>query len=1084
MIKLTLGNSNVSKSDIRKMARMTKLSLFFLLVSMQVTANSYSQNVSLDVKNEKLGQVLKVIEHQTGYRFTYSNRVLPAGKPVTLQVREKNVNEVLNLLLQGLDLAYREEAGKLIVIFQKPAEQKIIKPQKNADTTVDVRGRVFDTKEPPAALPGVSISVKNKTIGTVTDANGNFDLRVARGDVLMFSFTGYKPVEYTVTNGRDNITISLTSATMQEVVVTGYSEQKKRHLANSIATVNITSAIEGKPITQLSQALQGGTTGLTVTQSSGLPGGDAAAIKIRGISTLGNTNPLVLVDGVPFNINDVDPTTVEKITILKDAAAASIYGSRAANGVIVISTKRGIPGKVSIVYENFAGVQKPMYLPQFVDAVKYMQMSNEAADNITGGHPFADSVIEKTRTGVDPVRYPNTDWMSEVLDPTAFTHSHTLSISGGNSVARFAVNGNYLKQDGIMRSTGANRYSLRANTSVTLKPNLLMYLDMSVIRKEQILPVQRFGNIAGSAVGYILYELYRIPPTVVSKYPVWPNGYQAYGKFGDYQNPVAELERGGYTESKTDIISINFQPQWSITPALKAKGQYMFRVNSSQSITNRDAYNFFNYYNGQLEYTYATTKGTSVGRTTYQYLSGTLDYSKTIGKHYLFLLGGLSREIDNLNNYDIATLASYFIKFNYVFNDKYLFESTWRRDGSSRFGPGNKWGDFPSMALGWNVHKENFLRSVRAISNLKLRASYGLLGNNQNIGLYQYQNLINAGNGTESTIGNPDITWETVRMLDIGADIGLFNNKLEIVADWFDKITDDILLSPPLSLSSGIGTVPLNAGKVRNRGYEIAVNYSPRITKDLRANVNVGYSYYTNEILSLRGGPYISTTTINKEGYPIGVYYGYRTDGLLQQKDIDANVPRLSNQKAGDVKYIDLTGDGMINEADKEILGNPNPQGNYFVNLRLEYKNVDFETQVNGFTKSTAVLAGRYASVPLNPSNTSGGGIPMTWQLDYWTPTNTGAYFPRLLPDQTNNLQPSNYWMKNAAFARVRFIQLGYTIQSAILKRVGVNRFRVYANAQNPFTFSSMKYLDPESRGTEETYPLMQFYTLGVSIKF
>jgi TonB-linked SusC/RagA family outer membrane protein len=1061
-----------------------KWGMFFLLISLQVTAHtSWSQRINLHVQQQPLGQVLKMIERQSGYRFVYSNRMLPAEKPVSVDANDQLLKDVLNVLLRETSLVYREEENKLIVIFQQE-EKKTRTPQRNADTMVAVRGRVFDTKEPPAPLPGVSILIKNKSQGTVTDANGNFDLKVEKGDVLVFSFTGYKPVEYTVSNARDNITISLTSNAMQEVVVTGYSEQKKRHLANSISTVNVTSAIEGKPITQLSQALQGGATGVTVTQSSGLPGGDAATIKIRGISTLGNTNPLVLVDGVPFSINDIDPTTVEKITILKDAAAASIYGSRAANGVIVISTKRGVPGKVSIVYENFAGVQKPMYLPKFVDAVEYMKMSNLAADNIAGGHPFADSVIEKTRTGVDPVRYPNTDWMTEVLDPTAFTQSHTLSLSGGNSIARFAVNGNYLKQDGIMRSTGASRYSLRANTSVTLKENLLMYLDLSIIRKEQTLPVQRFSNIAGSPVGYILYELYRIPPTVLSKYPLWANGYQAYGKFGDYQNPIAELEKGGYTNTKTDIISINFQPQWSITPALKAKGQYMFRVNSSQSITNRDAYNFFNYYNGQLEYTYATTKGSSVGRSTYQYLSGTLDYSKSIGKHYLFLIGGLSREIDNIDNYNIATLASYFVKFNYAYNDKYLFESTWRRDGSSRFGPGNKWGDFPSMAIGWNVHKENFMQGLPALSNLKLRGSYGLLGNNQNIGLYQYQNLINATNGTETTIGNPDITWETVRMLDIGADIGLFNNKLEIITDWFDKITDDILLSPPLSLSSGIGTVPINAGKVRNRGYEVAVNYATNLTKDLKASFNVGYSYYTNKILSLRGGPYISTNSINKEGYPIGVYYGYRTDGLLQQKDIDANIPRLSNQKAGDVKYLDLTGDNQINEADKEIQGNPNPQGTYSANIRLEYKGFDFETQVNGFTRSTAMLSGRYAAVPLSPSNTSGGGIPMTWQTDYWTPTNTGAYFPRLLPDQTNNLQPSDYWMKNAAYARVRFIQLGYTIQGAGLKRLGVNRFRIYANAQNPFTISKMKYLDPESRGTEETYPLMQFYTLGLSIRF
>jgi TonB-linked SusC/RagA family outer membrane protein len=578
--------------------------------------------------------------------------------------------------------------------------------------------------------------------------------------------------------------------------------------------------------------------------------------------------------------------------------------------------------------------------------------------------------------------------------------------------------------------------------------------------------------------------LYRIPPTITAKYPLWPDGYQAYGKFGDMQNPLAELERGGYNESKVDVVSINFQPQWSITPDLKLRGQYLFRINSSQGITNRDAYNFFNYYSGTLDFTYGATKGATTGRSSYEYLSSTLDYSKALGKHYVYALAGVSREMDNISNYDIATLASYFVKLNYVYDDKYLFESAWRADGSSRFGPGHKWGNFPSVALGWNMHKENFMRWAHFLNNFKWRASYGMLGSNLNIGLYQYQNLINASNGVESVIGNPDITWETVKMLDIGSDIGLFDNKLTLTVDWYNKLTDNILLSPPLSLSSGIGSVPINAGTVRNKGWEFALGYSRQLTKDLSATLNAGYSFYQNKIEKLRGGPYIYTNTINKEGNPIGVFWGYRTDGLLQQKDIDANAPRLSGQQAGDIKYVDRNKDGAINEADKDVIGNPNPQGNYFVNLRFVYKNFDLETQVNGFTRTDAMLSGLYSAVPMNPSNTSGGGVPMVWQTDYWTTAHTQAFFPRLALDQTNNVQPSDYWKVNAAFARVRFIQLGYSIKFPALTRIGVQNLRVYANAQNPLTFSPMKHLDPESRGNEETYPLMKVYTLGVSVKF
>jgi len=1071
---------------MRKLLLIMKLTTLILVtIILRVSATSLAQKVTLKEKDIPLVDIFNQISTQTGYDFAFTSEALKDTKPVTINVKNEELKDVLNQIFQGQNLDFSLD-NKIVVIKPKVVINA-------ADSVINIKGRVFDTKEPPSSLPGVTIKVKNKKGSASTDINGNFEIKVHKYDVLIFTYVGFKTLEYSVNNTKDNLTIALQEnvAALDQVVVTGFSEKKIKHLANAISMVNVESNVNGKPITQLSQALQGGVTGLTVTQGSGLPGGDAATIKIRGISTLGATTPLILVDGVPSNINDVDPVTVESITILKDAAAASIYGSRAANGVILVTTKRGLVGQTNITYNGFSGYQKPSYLPDFVDAPTYMTMVNQAEQNIGGSPLYTDDAIQKTRAGTDPQVYPNTDWKKLVLRNQAFMQQHTVGISGGNSQARFAVTGTYLSQDGIIKSTSADKYSLRANSSITLKKNLSMYLDLSMTRADITRPINRYTSFQnGDGAGYILYDAFRIPPTVVAKYPVRADGYQAYGNFSDMLNPVAELEQGGFTQSRTDNISINFQPQWEITPGLRLKGQYLFRTISEGHISSRDSYNFLDYFTNALIYQFAPTHATSIYKTNYQYMSATLDYNRTINKNTIYALGGVTRETDNpdgTNQFSEATLASYFVKVNYIYADKYLFESTMRADGSSKFGPGHKWGYFPSGAIGWNIYKENFLKDATFINNLKLRASYGLLGNNQSIGLYKYQSTV-ATNGTESVIGNPDITWERVKMLDIGADIALFKSKWSMTFDWFNKTTDDILLNAPLSYSSGIGPQPINAGSVSNKGWEFSLNYGTSIAKDLSANFSAGFSWYKNTILSLKGGPYLSGNTIQEVGHPIGSVYGYRTTGLLQQKDIDAHVPMIGSgsvsgpsQVAGDIKYVDLNHDGTITEADQTIIGNPNPQGNYFFNMRFAYKGFDFETLLNGFTKADVFYTGRYIS-PLNLSG--GGGTPMTWQTNTWTPTNTGAAFPRITLAPGDNARFSNYWLTNGAFVRVRFIQVGYNIKSQFFTRAGISGARIYFNAQNPLTFTGMKYLDPETKGADNTYPLMQVYTVGFNVKF
>jgi TonB-linked SusC/RagA family outer membrane protein len=1059
------------------------LSLLAMETSAQATLN---KQISIEIKDETLESAFEKISEKINVSFSYISSNVDNSQKVNLVAKNEKLKDVLDKLLKNYQLKYTVFQEKIII---QNEEYKRTAP----DSLIAIKGRVFDNKEPPTSLPGVVVKIKNKEGYAITDANGNFEIKVHKYDVLIFTYMGFNPLEYTVKNTKDNLTIALQEnvSQLEQVVVTGYTEQKIKHIANAISILKVATNIDGKPITQLSQALQGGVTGLTVTQSSGLPGGDAAAIKIRGISTLGTTTPLVLVDGVPTNINDVDPVTVESIIVLKDAAASSIYGSRAANGVILVTTRRGQAGQTNITYNGFAGYQKPSYLPSFVDAPTYMGMVNQAQANIGAGATYTQDVIQKTRDRTDPLLYPNTDWKSLVLKNQAFEQQHTVGVSGGTSQARFFVDATYLSQNAIIKSTSFDRFTLRANTSVSLKKNLSMYLDLFLARSDQTRPIERYTNFQdGDGAGYILYDAFRIPPTVVAKYPVRADGYQAYGNFSEMLNPVAELEKGGLTQSRVDNISINFQPQWEIVPGLRLKGQYLFRTISTGNIESRDSYNFLDYYTNNLVYQYTSSHASSIYKTNYQYMSATLDYNRTLNKNTIYALGGVTRETDNSdpsNQFSEATLASYFVKVNYIFDDKYLFESTMRADGSSKFGPGHKWGYFPSGAVGWNVYKESFLQDAKFLSNLKLRASYGLLGNNQSIGLYKYQSTV-ATNGTEAIIGNPDITWERVKMLDIGADIALFNSKWSMTFDWYNKTTEDILLNAPLSYSSGIGPQPINAGSVRNKGWEISASYAPHFTKDLSASFSAGYSYYKNTILNLKGGPYLSGNTIQQEGNPIGSNYGYHTDGLLQQKDIDAHVPMIGSgstpgpsQVAGDIKYVDLNHDGAITEADQTIIGNPNPQGNYFFNMRFAYKGFDFETLLNGFTKTDVFYTGRYI-MPLNLNG--GGGTPMVWQQDTWTPTNTGAAYPRITPNAGDNARFSNYWVTNGAFVRVRFIQIGYNIKSPFFTRAGISGARIYFNAQNPLTFTGMKYLDPETRGSDNTYPLMQVYTVGFNVKF
>ena len=1014
-------------------------------------------------------------------RFIKYNFVLP----INSNYMKRSSKAVISLLFACLLLGTPTKSLALEPTFAVANDTK--------ERNWTIQGQILENSVQPLPIAGVNVLIKGTTIGTISDTNGYFSIKAQKGDVIVFTYLGFRPYEYVVSRAISNLSVSLSedSEALDEVIITGFSEEKKLNSISSVSTLDIAKNLNSKPITSISQSLQGGVTGLTVTQSSGMPGGDGASIKIRGISSLHtNNDPLVLVDGIPMDMNQLDPNTIESVTILKDAAAAAIYGARAANGVIVVKTKRGTVGKINVSYDGYFGIQKATYLPDFVNAAEYMTMANIAQKNIGGDELYDGELIKNTIAGTDPYKYPDTDW-ADFLFGTGYVQNHSVAVSGGGSLARFALSVNYMQNEGLTEHTSSDRLNIRANTTVSLRDNLSVNMDFNAYRTNRKQPKT-------DAADKSLFEwMYKTPPNTVTRYPKKAGSdFTYYGNRPNMTNPAAYIDRAGIREDYEDNISVNISPRWEVLPNLVLKGQYSYRISSRGGKSKREAYNFFDYDTDALLNTWGADFSDYRDHDTYYYLGGTAEYTYDKGDHRLFVIGGYNQELTHQNSWDSYSMISMFAKANYTYDRRYLIEGTVRRDGSSRFGDGEKFGVFPSIAAGWNVHEEKFMKSLKnEINELKLRASYGLLGN-ENIGLYKYQTFIDMGNGEEKEYGNPEITWEKVKMLNIGADIRLFKD-LSLTFDWYEKTTSGMLITPPISSIGGTWATAINSGKVCNRGWEFSANYDKQF-KDFGFSIHGGLSQNKNKIIDLFGAPYDNGSTINQIGYALNSYYVYPTDGLLQESDFtkDASgkwIPKegvviFDGQQPGDIKYLDVSGpdgtpDNKITTDDRVIRGNDQPDLNYFANLSFNYKKWSFEVLFQGVTGVDA-----YYSAPFsNGLNLTGDGLtPMKAQLDYWTPENPGARYPRLTPspDYGNNHHASDYWHFDASYCRVKYIQVGYTFDQMSLKKVGISSIRVYLNAQNPFTFAKESMIDPENRGQMGSYPLVKTYSVGLSLNF
>lgn len=987
-----------------------------------------------------------------------------------------------------------------------------------------ITGKITDEQNKP--LEGVSVSLKSAGTGTSTNAEGTFSITVPENTtVLVFSAVGYVEKEVTLgSNTVINVSLKKDVAGLSEVVVVGYGTQKKANLTGSVSVIN-SAQIERRPNTSVSNALQGLAPGVTVTSQTGSPGGDGAQIRIRGINSFGgsSSNPLVIIDGVAGSMDDVDVNLIESISVLKDAASSAIYGSRAANGVILITTKRA-KDKLSVNYRGYIGKQTPTAIPKVTDGLTYMRVFNDASMNDNGIKIYSDADIAdfKTKYEANPKNY---DWQDAVLDGSGLTHSHFISLMANSGIVRVNPSLAFTDQEGIIRNTNFKRYVFRNNLDITPNKKWNIKADVAMTNKNR-------RQIADE--GTIWNYLGRMPTNIPIRYgDKWSDGWVKI-------NPVGYIEDGGNRKVNNlefyGNLSVNFKPvDW-----LSLTGMLAPRYLTTNVHTFRKSVMTY-YEDGSAAG--AGNTFTELTESSMRYFYGTYQFQaqaqKGFGSHNFSLMAGTSRETYDekllsgyrrdfvYDNYEQLTagadnatkdnngtqnqwiLISGFGRFNYDFAGKYLFEANLRYDGTSRFLGNNRWAAFPSFSAGWVVSKEDFWdKFSTAIPMLKIRGSWGKLGN-QNIGTSYYPfaealslSSVSMGGNiyqmiSQTTSSNPNLRWEETEMKGIGFDANLFN-KLSVTFDYYDKTTDGILLKLNTSQLTGLASPYQNAAVVSNKGWEVSARYDNRFG-DFQVGIGVNLSDVKNRIVDMKGQT-SGDLLRQQEGYAINSIYGYIADGLYQSQDeINAGPTQIGTLKPGDVRYKDIAGkevdgkqvpDGKITDADKVIIGSTIPRYNYGATVDLGWKGFRLSGLLQGVGKVDGYLNSHYVIPAVNSSAIK------PWQLDYWTPENRDATLPRVSLTSTNNTQNSTLWMRNASYFRLKNIQLGYDIPQSVLKKFGLQKAFIYVNGQNLFTQTKFyQGYDPEinfdggaadgvSLGGGNYYPQVKVFTFGIDIKF
>ena len=1031
---------------------------------------------------------------------------------------------------------------KLVLIFALltfSAGQSQAKPLKD----IIITGKVISSKD-GKPLAGVTVEdSKNPKIGVLTDANGDYQIKLSNEtQALRFSYSGFTSKVVIIARKKViNVSLDEKASQLDEVVVVGYGKQKKVNQTGATETVRFDDAVN-QPVTNTGQLMYGKFSGVQITQSSGLPGSDASSVVIRGVGTFGSTDPLVVIDNIQYvglgAFNNLAPSDIESISVLKDASASAIYGARGANGVILVTTKSGKSGKMQVTYNGYSGIQQVTVVPQYLDAVNYARLRNEYDINTNGPTApirYSDADIQAIIDGSNPDQFANTKW-SDVILRQAPVQNHYLSFSGGNQKTTYRLSVGYLNQQAVVKGKFKSE---RYNLSFNLNSKVNDWLTVSNVTNAYW---DKFKGPAGGPNAItgetgIINQFQRSAPTIPAyysngKYGIVDGAYQNVnfsfgatnalmtGQLGDYQNDDINIaDRLGVKVDFTKSLSFetsgsinlgflntsNFIPTYSTYDwAGNLVGQNL--VNTLTNTANIN-YNLLN--ENILRYSrvfhnvhdFSILLGQSASYTKNDGFTGQLSGFPSNAVQEFDGGGVLNPKVSG-GAFEVA-LQSFFGRLNYIYDNKYLFEFNIRRDGSSRFGPTHRYGTFPSASAGWRISQEKFLQNVNWLSELKLRGSWGITGND-NIGNYIYEQTYNSnlgynlGNGVDvgavalTSLANANITWETIKQFDIGLDAGLFANHISLTADYFKRNSSNILYTNfPIPSSIGVTNLAAqNAASMVNSGVELSVNYRGHIRK---INFSIGGSvskFADNKVTGLgdKGAPTINGSNIIEIGAPFRAFYGYKVIGIFQTQDEVNNAPKQfgSNKTApGDFQYADISGpngvpDGVVDAYDRTVIGNPYPKWTYNMVASASYQGFDLNVVFQGVQRIDRILNMNGEQPFAGDRNNS-----LSYWINRWTPKNPSTTLPRI--GGQNNTIVSDFYIQDCSYLRLKNLEVGYTLPTLLTQKIGLQTVRFYFGGQNILTFTKLKNFDPERQNggsTDQLTPLYKIYTFGLNLKF
>ncbi|GAA4457235.1 TonB-dependent receptor [Nibrella saemangeumensis] len=1095
-----------------------------------------NRRVTLNLEEKEIRKVLALLEKVTEVRFMYSSQVVQGNPKVSLHVANEPLGEVLDRLLKPLRIQY-ELIGNKVVLTSVSTSLNLsnltMRMAQELATRVDrtITGTIT-AEENGAPLPGVNVIVKGSIRGATSDVNGKYSLAIPDNAVtLIFSFIGYETQEVAVGNRLVvDVNLKVDVRSLNEVVVIGYGTQRKRDVTGAVSQVKA-DEIKGLPLTGLDQAIQGRAAGVQVTQNSGAPGG-SVSVRIRGVGTVGTTTdrgqgssanePLYVVDGLPTgSLNAINPNDIESIEILKDAASASIYGSRAANGVVLVTTRRGKEGRTRIEFDSYVGVQTPARKIEVLNGPEFATLANES---VTNSNNDPRTTVPKNNPlnplWANPSSLPTYDWQDAIFQNGAI-QNYNFTLSGGTAKSRTAASFSYFRQDGLIINSFYQRFTGRINSDYQVGSRLRFGHTLNIARdNQQVVPIDRdYDGILQTA--YQMHPMQPIyaadglqSPTLFglggySHFPLTtePRYYprQLYNPL--YRTKVVENDRVnlrmlGLVFGELDIIQgLTFRTSLGIelgnsgstgyTPFISANifGNTT-RADANEDMSRSYQWNWINTLNFSRTFNerhvVSALAGIDALKGQSSYLSGN---ANTFVNPNVRAFGFTEQKNRNVGNSlgDFA-LLSYIGRLSYAYDDKYLVQFNIRRDGSPNFGPENQFGLFPSVSAGWRLSREGFLRNNSFVNDLKLRASWGVLGN-QNIPNFQYMNTLSSneieyslGTGAQAaatgitvrSLANPAIKWESTTQIDVGIDASLMQGRINIVADYYDRETRDMLVRIPVPMSLGApnNSILRNAGGMRNSGFEFAVGYRANSGK-VRWSADVNLATLRNRVTSLGDGgrPIVRNMDVGQNnansrtevGQPIAYFWGYQTAGIFQsQQEIDGS-PMKEQAIPGDRQYIDINGDGKVDGNDRTNLGSGLPKLIFGGNVRADYKNFDVTLFLQGQAGNKIANNNRRHLYDIRNYNGQGVQNVAKEMMNRWTGPGTSNTIPRVAYfTASDNNRFSDFYVEEGGFVRCRNFQIGYTLPQNLTKRLSGDRLRVYVAAQNLFTITRYSGYDPE----------------------